>query len=188
MEFSTGAFLYAYSSFSNSLIIAGGVISSSPIIIRGPIFRAANTGVRLPPGFALDASVPLSGRTPPRECVLAVLAMEKNGLICRFHDFRVRPVCRLQLKMACKPRHGCFVISSFLKTRSLFFFFRGIAQLARACGSYPQCPRFKSRCRYQIHEAPRRFMDSQWPVGQVVKTRPFHGCNMGSNPVRVTIP
>ena len=27
--------------------------------------------------------------------------------------------------------------------------------MARACGSYPQCPRFKSRCRYQIHEAPR---------------------------------
>ena len=27
--------------------------------------------------------------------------------------------------------------------------FGGIAQLARACGSYPQCPRFKSRCRYQ---------------------------------------
>ena len=24
------------------------------------------------------------------------------------------------------------------------------------------------------------------PVGQVVKTRPFHGCNMGSSPVRVT--
>ena len=23
-----------------------------------------------------------------------------------------------------------------------------IAQLARACGSYPQCPRFESRCRY----------------------------------------
>ena len=30
-------------------------------------------------------------------------------------------------------------------------------------------------------------LDSQKrPVGQVVKTRPFHGCNMGSNPVRVT--
>ena len=28
--------------------------------------------------------------------------------------------------------------------------------------------------------------DSIRPVGQVVKTRPFHGCNMGSNPVRVT--
>ena len=27
---------------------------------------------------------------------------------------------------------------------------------------------------------------SKWPVGQVVKTRPFHGCNMGSIPVRVT--
>ena len=24
------------------------------------------------------------------------------------------------------------------------------------------------------------------PVGQAVKTRPFHGCNMGSIPVRVT--
>ena len=24
-----------------------------------------------------------------------------------------------------------------------------------------------------------------WPVGQAVKTRPFHGCNMGSIPVRV---
>ena len=28
----------------------------------------------------------------------------------------------------------------------------GIAQLARACGSYPQCPRFKSRCRYHSPE------------------------------------
>ena len=26
-----------------------------------------------------------------------------------------------------------------------------------------------------------------WPVGQAVKTRPFHGCNMGSIPVRVTL-
>ena len=26
---------------------------------------------------------------------------------------------------------------------------------------------------------------SSRPVGQVVKTRPFHGCNMGSIPVRV---
>ena len=24
-----------------------------------------------------------------------------------------------------------------------------------------------------------------WLVGQVVKTRPFHGCNRGSNPLRV---
>ena len=27
-----------------------------------------------------------------------------------------------------------------------------------------------------------------WRHGQAVKTRPFHGCNMGSNPVGVTIP
>ncbi len=26
-----------------------------------------------------------------------------------------------------------------------------------------------------------------WPVGQGVKTPPFHGGNMGSNPIRVTI-
>ena len=29
-------------------------------------------------------------------------------------------------------------------------------------------------------------VSSIWPVGQVVKTPPFHGGNMGSNPVRVT--
>ena len=44
--------------------------------------------------------------------------------------------------------------------------FGGIAQLARACGSYPQCPRFKSRCRYQIHEA---FYASWIPNGPLVK-------------------
>ena len=27
----------------------------------------------------------------------------------------------------------------------------------------------------------------QWPVGQAVKTPPFHGGNTGSSPVRVTI-
>ena len=52
----------------------------------------------------------------------------------------------------------------------------GIAQLARALGSYPGCRWFKSDCRYHI-----------WPVGQAVKTSPFHGGIMGSIPVRVTI-
>ena len=50
----------------------------------------------------------------------------------------------------------------------------GIAQLARAFGSYPKCPRFE-----RLRLFPR-------PVGQVVKTPPFHGGNMGSSPVRVT--
>ena len=50
----------------------------------------------------------------------------------------------------------------------------GIAQLARASGSYPAGRWFKSDFRYLIR-----------PVGQAVKTRPFHGCNMGSIPVRV---
>ena len=50
----------------------------------------------------------------------------------------------------------------------------GIAQLARACGSYPQCPRFKSRCRYQNNNG--HLSDSIWRNGPVVKRlrlRPF---------------
>ena len=63
--------------------------------------------------------------------------------------------------------------------------------MARACGSYPQCHRFKSSRRYHVRRdasaSLRNPLDSQKrPVGQVVKTRPFHGCNMGSSPVRVT--
>ncbi len=34
-------------------------------------------------------------------------------------------------------------------------------------------------------EAWKKFLNF-WPVGQVVKTPPFHGGNTGSNPVRVT--
>ena len=51
----------------------------------------------------------------------------------------------------------------------------GIAQLARVLGSYPIGRRFESHCRYYT-----------WPVGQEVKTLPFHGGIMGSIPVRVT--
>ncbi len=51
----------------------------------------------------------------------------------------------------------------------------GVAQLARASGSYPAGRWFKSDRRYHF-----------WPVGQAVKTPPFHGGNMGSIPVRVT--
>ena len=74
--------------------------------------------------------------------------------------------------------------------------FGGIAQLARALGSYPSCPRFESRCRYQLPNggSDRRLGNSfaapaaKWRVGQTVKTPPFHGGNTGSIPVRVTIP
>ncbi len=57
----------------------------------------------------------------------------------------------------------------------------GIAQLARAFGSYPTGRWFKSDFRYQAAA-----MLLLRPVGQAAKTRPFHGCNMGSIPVRVT--
>ena len=58
--------------------------------------------------------------------------------------------------------------------------------MARAFGSYPKCPRFESRCRYQTKTQQYAAAFSIWPVGQVVKTPPFHGGNMGSSPVRVT--
>ncbi len=79
----------------------------------------------------------------------------------------------------------------------------GIAQLARAFGSYPKCHRFKSSYRYQRYKVSLKYPGSAAivtdkllavlakscilirPVGQAVKTRPFHGCNMGSIPVRV---
>ena len=63
-----------------------------------------------------------------------------------------------------------------------------LAQLARASGSYPAGRWFKSDFRY--HSYPPIFLADNFsnrPVGQAVKTRPFHGCNMGSIPVRVTI-
>ncbi len=53
--------------------------------------------------------------------------------------------------------------------------FGEIAQLARATGSYPVGREFKSHSRYHLR-----------PVGQEVKTTPFHGVIMGSIPVRVT--
>ncbi len=77
------------------------------------------------------------------------------------------------------------------KKKYLTFFFRyiiianvsdesqicgGVAQLARANGSYPLGRWFEPTRRYHF-----------WPVGQAVKTPPFHGGNTSSNLVRVTI-
>ena len=59
--------------------------------------------------------------------------------------------------------------------------------MARALGSYPGCRWFKSNCRYQMSACHVKNASAQiWPVGQAVKTPPFHGGNMGSIPVRVT--
>ena len=81
----------------------------------------------------------------------------------------------------------------------------GIAQLARAFGSYPKCHRFESSYRYHITgfcwklhgRGPQKQPADRavqhlakpcaiWPVGQAVKTSPFHGGNPGSIPGRVT--
>ena len=75
------------------------------------------------------------------------------------------------------------VLTSRARSVIIHFAFGGVAQLARASGSYPECHRFETSRRY--HRGARR-PGALWPVGQVVKTPPFHGGNMGSNPVRVT--
>ena len=64
----------------------------------------------------------------------------------------------------------CYISYAVLGT------YGGIAQLARAFGSYPECHWFKSN--YSHHHG---------PVVKRPKTPPFHGGNTGSNPVRVTI-
>ena len=50
--------------------------------------------------------------------------------------------------------------------------------MARAHGSYPWRRGFDSLLRYHIF----------WPLGQAVKTPPFHGGYRGSNPLGVTTP
>ena len=62
----------------------------------------------------------------------------------------------------------------------------GIAQLARATGSYPVGHGFKSNSRYQ--EVVRQIWRTTHirPVGQAAKTPPFHGGNGSSILPRVT--
>ena len=58
----------------------------------------------------------------------------------------------------------------------------GIAQLARAFGSYPEGRGFKSNFRYQLFA----YVKGLRPGGQAAKTPPFHGGNTSSILVRVT--
>ena len=58
--------------------------------------------------------------------------------------------------------------------------------MVRAIGSYPIGHKFESHRRYHANKNDFVFNINIRPVGQAVKTRPFHGCNMGSIPVRVT--
>ena len=54
----------------------------------------------------------------------------------------------------------------------------GVAQLVRVSGCGPEGHGFKS------HRPPQSFFC--WPHRLMVRTPPFHGGNMGSNPVGVT--
>ncbi len=66
--------------------------------------------------------------------------------------------------------------------------------MVRAAGSYPAGRWFESDRRYQLTNMTRasveysrqKFCHRPRPLGQAVKTPPFHGGNMGSIPVGVT--
>ena len=45
--------------------------------------------------------------------------------------------------------------------------------MARACGSYPQCPRFESRCRYQIKAQRFTLRLLYGPLVKRLRHRPF---------------
>ena len=45
--------------------------------------------------------------------------------------------------------------------------------MARACGSYPQCPRFKSRCRYHVARDAKASRVSYGPLVKWLRHGPF---------------
>ena len=83
--------------------------------------------------------------------------------------------CESKIKKTVDKKYCLWYNNLVLEAKQPKDLYGGIAQLARALGSYPGCRWFKSNCRYHF-----------WPVGQEAKTPPFHGGNMGSIPVRVT--
>ena len=126
MENSTGALLYVSSPFSNPPIIVycrrSDIVLS--LIVRSPIFRAAAH-------WCTASTRDLDGRyhfpSPvwnalPRNaenCALAARTAGRNGVICRFQDFRAHPVCRLQSKSNYTPM-VFFASPTFLKKLSFF--------------------------------------------------------------------
>ena len=122
----------ALSCLPAALLPAGGCMPSSP-----PLSPQFSPTRHRHPGTGVTGAAICFPRAPPRhtvpECrrVFSPLRIKKKNFL-RFYanNFLTTapPVCYIN---SC-PCHG----------------YGGIAQLARACGSYPQCPRFKSRCRY----------------------------------------
>ena len=68
-------------------------------------------------------------------------------------------------------RQVCFCYSSCCPVEKAQF--GGIAQLARACGSYPQCPRFESRCRYHSCGMPQASRMLYGPLVKWLRHGPF---------------
>ena len=60
-------------------------------------------------------------------------------------------------------------------------------KLFSADGSWGFPPVRVGRCQASPNRGIILINFYKWPVGQAVKTPPFHGGNTGSNPVRVTI-
>ena len=136
---------------------------------------------------------------PPRAFLYALKCRYRYAKTVFFPDTKN---CRIFLQKGVDKK-GLFPYNKQV-TPSGFTPCGGIAQLARAFGSYPKCHRFKSSYRYHRYKVSLKYLGTgcnsgRWvaccfseilysmrPVGQAVKTRPFHGCNMGSIPVRVT--
>ena len=71
----------------------------------------------------------------------------------------------------------------------MFYKYGGVAQLARALGSYPSCQRFESTHRYQIPEevvATSSGISNYGPLVKRLRHRPFTDAFTGLNPVQVT--
>ena len=104
--------------------------------------------------------------------------MNCQHLFQKKYDFFALYDAKKVIKTVDKRKSLCYNSQAFEKE----CVFGGIAQLARAFGSYPEGRGFKSNFRYQ----PLAIVGGFRPGGQAAKTPPFHGGNTSSILVRVT--
>ena len=105
---------------------------------------SSNTEIFRTPGFYRSGVFLFLRRTP---CFLQIVENSFNFLLTSV-------ICSVKITFAVQAVFG------------------GIAQLARARGSYPRCPRFESRCRYQI-KTQRKLRLLYGPVVKRLRHRPF---------------
>ena len=154
---------------------------------RGSFFAAAGRGLT---SQALRASSPFRGATfashekggvtRAHRCAVGPLA--RNGdreaverSLPPLKGEGDREAVERSYHAACRPARGkCGTRRKLCLTRRegysilIFARFGGVAQLARACGSYPQCHRFKSSRRYharRTNNPPAGHPPARWSSG-----------------------